>query len=130
MKKIEAMIRPERADEVCRALEEMGCLGITVYSSSGHGIQGGVRQQWRGGEYVVDQLPKTVIMTVVADEDVREATETIETMAKTDRMGDGKVFITPVERALRVRTGETDEAALRPSASPSVTGGATPRSKS
>lgn len=128
MKKLEAMIRPERADEVCRALEEMGCYGITVYSSSGHGIQGGVRQAWRGGEYVVDQLPKTVVMTVVADEDVREAVETIEAMAKTGRMGDGKVFITPVERALRVRTGETDDDALRPSKVGRGVGGSAVRS--
>lgn len=119
MKKIEAIIRPERVDEVRKALKQVGCSGITIYSASGHGVQRGVHQQWRGQEYIVDLLPKSVIMTVVPDADLREITETIEAVARTGRMGDGKVFVTAVERAIRVRTGESGEAALCPSATPS-----------
>ncbi|MDI6901888.1 MAG: P-II family nitrogen regulator [Anaerosomatales bacterium] len=115
MRKIEAIIRPERADSVREALRQLGCGGVTVYSASGHGIQRGVHQTWRGAEYVVDLLPKTVVMTVVADADAEEVLETIEAAARTGRMGDGKVFVSRVERALRVRTGETGDAALRPS---------------
>ncbi len=118
MKKIEAIIRPERVDDVRQALKQIGCSGVTVYSASGHGVQRGVHQQWRGQEYVVDLLPKTVVMTVVPESDVREVVETIEAVARTGRMGDGKVFVTPVERAIRVRTGESEEAALLPSATP------------
>ena len=119
MKKIEAIIRPERVDEVRQALKQMGCSGVTVYSASGHGVQRGVHQQWRGQEYIVDLLPKTIVMTVIPEADVREVIETIEAVARTGRMGDGKVFVTPVERAIRVRTGENGEAALSPSATPS-----------
>jgi nitrogen regulatory protein P-II 1 len=118
VKKIEAIIRPERVDDVRQALKQIGCSGVTVYSASGHGVQRGVHQQWRGQEYVVDLLPKTVVMTVVPESDVREVVETIEAVARTGRMGDGKVFVTPVERAIRVRTGESEEAALLPSATP------------
>ncbi|MBN2405332.1 MAG: P-II family nitrogen regulator [Coriobacteriia bacterium] len=121
MKRIEAIIRPERVDEVLRALKQAGCSGVTLYSASGHGVQRGVHQQWRGQEYVVDLLPKTVVITIVPESDVREVTETIEAVARTGRMGDGKVFVTPIERAVRVRTGESGEAALRPSAMPSTT---------
>lgn len=118
MKKIEAIIRPEKVDEVRQALRQAGCSGVTVFSASGHGVQRGVHMQWRGQEYNVDLLPKTVVMTVVPEADVREVVETIEAVARTGRMGDGKVFITPVERAVRIRTGENGEAALCASATP------------
>jgi len=130
MKKIEAIIRPERATTVCYALEELGCFGVTVYTASGHGIQGGLRQQWRGHECLVDQVPKVVVMAVVPEDDLREAVETIQAIAKTGRMGDGKVFITAVERALRVRTGETGQSALRPSKVAPSDDTATPGSQS
>jgi len=118
LKKIEAIIRPERVDEVRQALRQAGCSGVTIFSAAGHGVQRGVHMQWRGEEYVVDMLPKTIVMTVVSDGDVREVVETIEAVARTGRMGDGKVFITPVERAVRIRTGESDEAALCESTTP------------
>ncbi len=112
MKRIEATIRPERLHEVKEALVALGVRGMTVYEARGHGIQGGVTQQWRGEEYVVDLLPKVTIVVVLNEHEVADCLDVIVRTARTGRIGDGKVFVSDVEQAVRVRTGETGSEAL------------------
>ncbi|MDD3621137.1 MAG: P-II family nitrogen regulator [Methanofollis sp.] len=112
MKKIEAVIRPTKFEDVKTALEEIGMVSMTVSEVKGRGQQKGVRQQWRGAEYVVDFFPKTRIEMVVPDEKVDEVVTVIVQAAQTGQIGDGKIFVVPVERVVRVRTGEEDDRAL------------------
>jgi nitrogen regulatory protein P-II 1 len=112
MKKIEAIIREEKLDAVKKALEERSYFGITVSEVSGRGKQKGITLQWRAGEYRVDLLPKIKVEVVVLDEDVTEAIDAIVTNARTGETGDGKIFVTPVETVVRVRTGDRNEAAI------------------
>src|SRR6186713_2878483 len=112
MKKLEAIIKPFKLDEVKEALQEVGLQGITVTEAKGFGRQKGHTELYRGAEYVVDFLPKVKIEIVIADELVDKAVEAIQTAARTGRIGDGKIFITPVEQAIRIRTGETGTDAL------------------
>jgi len=106
MKKIEAIIKPFKLDEVKEALHEIGLQGITVIEAKGFGRQKGHTELYRGAEYVVDFLPKVKIELVIDDNLVERAVEAIQTAAHTGRIGDGKIFISPVEEAIRVRTGE------------------------
>jgi nitrogen regulatory protein P-II 1 len=106
MKRIEAIIRPERLEDVKASLVGLGHAGLTVAEVKGHGIQKGITQQWRGQEYTIDLLPKMSIVAVVHDHEVKDATEAIMNAARTGRIGDGKIFVTPVEDAIRIRTGE------------------------
>jgi nitrogen regulatory protein P-II 1 len=106
VKKIEAIIRQEKLDVVRTALEASGYFGMTVSEVSGRGQQGGLTLQWRVGEYKVDLLPKIKVEIVVLDEDVARILNVITTAARTGEMGDGKLFVLPVENAVRVRTGE------------------------
>jgi nitrogen regulatory protein P-II 1 len=112
MKKIEAIIREERLEEVKKALEEKSYFGMTVSEVSGRGRQRGISLQWRVGEYRVDLLPKLKIELVVLDEDVPVALDAIAHNAQTGETGDGKIFVLPVERVIRVRTGDRDENAI------------------
>ena len=112
MKKIEAIIKPFKLDEVKEALQEIGLQGITVTEAKGFGRQKGHTELYRGAEYVVDFLPKVKIEVVLEDDLVERAVEAIQQAAKTDRIGDGKIFVSPVEQAIRIRTGETGEDAL------------------
>jgi nitrogen regulatory protein P-II 1 len=112
VKKIEAIIREERLEAVRKALETSGYLGMTVSEVSGHGRQGGLTLQWRVGEYKVDFLPKLKVEVVVLDEDVPKTLNAITAAARTGEMGDGKIFVLPVENAVRVRTGEGGENAI------------------
>ncbi|MEE4537163.1 MAG: P-II family nitrogen regulator [Erythrobacter sp.] len=112
MKKIEAIIKPFKLDEVKDALHEIGVSGITVTEARGFGRQKGHTELYRGAEYNVDFLPKVRLETVVPDDQADRAIEAIAAAAKTGRIGDGKIFVTTIERVLRIRTGETDEAAI------------------
>lgn len=112
MKKIEVIIRPEKIDAVRKALEKAGCAGVMISEIEGHGKQKGVVQQWRGEKYKVELLPKIKIEVVVKDEDVDRVVKTIIDNARTGEIGDGKIFIYPVENAIRIRTGEKGEAAV------------------
>ncbi len=112
MKKIEAIIKPFKLDEVKEALQEIGLQGITVTEAKGFGRQKGHTELYRGAEYVVDFLPKVKVEIVLGDELVDKAIEAILTSAKTGRIGDGKIFITSVEEAVRIRTGETGSDAV------------------
>jgi nitrogen regulatory protein P-II 1 len=112
MKKIEAIIREERLEAVKRALEENSYFGMTVSEVSGRGRQKGIPLQWRVGEYRVDLLPKIKIELVLIDEDVPVAINAIVRNARTGEIGDGKIFILPVENVVRVRTGDRDENAI------------------
>ena len=113
MKKIEAIIRPERLNEVKRALEDQGIHGLNVIPVTGRGSQRGVVHQGRGGEsIVVDMLPKVKLEMVVADGAVDAAVDAIVVAAQTGSIGDGKIFVIPVEEAIRVRTGERGDIAL------------------
>ncbi len=112
MKKIEAIIKPFKLDEVKEALHEIGLQGITVIEAKGFGRQKGHTELYRGAEYVVDFLPKVKIEIVVEDEMLERAVEAIQQAAQTGRIGDGKIFITPVEEAIRVRTGERGNDAI------------------
>jgi len=107
MKKIEAIIKPFKLDEVKEALAEVGIEGMTVSDVKGFGRTGGKREVYRGAEYIVDFVPKTKLEIVVKEEQVRMVVEAIERAARTGRIGDGKIFVFPVEHALRIRTGET-----------------------
>ena len=107
MKKIEAIIKPFKLDEVKEALQEIGLQGITVIEAKGFGRQKGHTELYRGAEYVVDFLPKVKIEVVLADESLAKALEAIQKAAKTGRIGDGKIFISTIEEAIRIRTGET-----------------------
>ena len=106
MKKIEAIIKPFKLDEVKEALQEIGLQGITVTEARGFGRQKGHTELYRGAEYVVDFLPKVKIEVVVEDSMVDKTVEAIITASRTGRIGDGKIFIIPVEDAIRIRTGE------------------------
>ncbi len=112
MKKIEAIIKPFKLDEVKEALHEVGLQGITVIEAKGFGRQKGHTELYRGAEYVVDFLPKVKIEIVLEDNLVERAVETIIQAARTGRIGDGKIFVTNVEDAIRIRTGETGADAL------------------
>ncbi len=112
MKKIEAIIKPFKLDEVKEALQEAGMLGITVIEAKGFGRQKGHTELYRGAEYVVDFLPKVKIEVVLADEFVELAVEAIRKAAQTGRIGDGKIFVSNIESALRIRTGETGTDAI------------------
>lgn len=107
MKQIKAIIRPEVFEKVKEALKKAKCSGIMVSEVEGHGQQGGIQQQWRGEKYEVDLLPKISIDMVVKDSDVEKVIETIVSSARTGGdKGEGKIFVYPVERAIRIRTGE------------------------
>ena len=112
MKKIEAIIKPFKLDEVKEALQELGIQGMTVIEAKGFGRQKGHTELYRGAEYVVDFLPKIKIELVLADNMVEPAIEAIEQAAKTGKIGDGKIFVSAVETAVRIRTGETGDQAL------------------
>jgi nitrogen regulatory protein P-II 1 len=112
MKKIEAIIKPFKLDEVKDALHEVGLQGITVTEAKGFGRQKGHTEQYRGAEYVVDFLPKVKIEVVCEESVVERAVEAIITAARTGRIGDGKIFVTPVEEVIRIRTSEKGVAAI------------------
>ena len=112
MKKIEAIIKPFKLDEVKEALHEVGLQGITVVEAKGFGRQKGHTELYRGAEYVVDFLPKVKIEVVCEDAVLERAVEAITTAARTGRIGDGKIFISTVEEVIRIRTGEKGEAAI------------------
>jgi len=112
MKKIEAIIKPFKLDDVKDALEAIDIHGLTITEVKGHGRQKGHSELYRGAEYVVDFLPKIKIELVVNEDQVDEAIEAIVESAKTGKVGDGKVFVLPVERTIRIRTGETDSNAI------------------
>ncbi len=112
MKKIEAIIKPFKLDEVKEALQEIGLQGITVTEAKGFGRQKGHTELYRGAEYVVDFLPKVKLELVLGDGMVDKAVEAIVTSAKTGRIGDGKIFVSKVEEAVRIRTGETGDDAI------------------
>jgi nitrogen regulatory protein P-II 1 len=112
MKKIEAIIKPFKLDEVREALSEIGVTGLTVTEVKGFGRQKGHTELYRGAEYVVDFLPKVKIELVITAGQVDAALEAIIKAAHTGKIGDGKIFITSVEKVVRIRTGETDEAAI------------------
>src|SRR5277367_3169494 len=110
MKKIEAIIKPFKLDDVVEALSEIGVEGVSVTEIRGFGRQKGRTEIYKGAEYVVDFLPKVKIETVVAEDLVERALEVIQKSAHTGKIGDGKVFVLPVEAALRIGTGERDDA--------------------
>ncbi|SLN45768.1 Nitrogen regulatory protein P-II [Roseovarius albus] len=112
MKKIEAIIKPFKLDEVKEALQDIGVQGLSVIEVKGFGRQKGHTELYRGAEYVVDFLPKVKIDVVLDDDQVDAAIEAIVDAAKTDKIGDGKIFVSPVEQAIRIRTGETGSDAL------------------
>jgi nitrogen regulatory protein P-II 1 len=112
MKKIEAIIKPFKLDEVREALSEVGVTGLTVTEVKGFGRQKGHTELYRGAEYVVDFLPKIKLEVVVGDEAVEPAIEAIVKAARTGKIGDGKIFVMAVEQIVRIRTGETNEAAI------------------
>lgn len=112
VKKIEAIIKPFKLDEVKEALHEVGVSGITVTEAKGFGRQKGHTELYRGAEYVVDFLPKVKLEVVVEDAMADRVVEAIATAAQTGRIGDGKIFVIPVETVLRIRTGERDENAI------------------
>ncbi|MGB0507376.1 MAG: P-II family nitrogen regulator [Pikeienuella sp.] len=112
MKKIEAIIKPFKLDEVKEALQEMGIQGLSVIEVKGFGRQKGHTELYRGAEYVVDFLPKVKIELVVAADQTDSAIEAIVNAAKTGKIGDGKIFVSPVEQAIRIRTGEDGPDAL------------------
>ena len=112
MKKIEAVVKPFKLDEVREALSEIGCTGLTVTEVKGFGRQKGHTELYRGAEYVVDFLPKVKVEVVLQDALVERAIEAIVKAARTGKIGDGKIFVTAVEQVVRIRTGETGEAAI------------------
>ena len=112
MKKIEAIIKPFKLDEVREALSEIGVTGLTVTEVKGFGRQKGHTELYRGAEYVVDFLPKVKVEIVVADGAVDGAVDANLQAARTGRIGDGKIFVTPVDQVIRIRTGESGEAAV------------------
>ena len=112
MKKIEAIIRAECVDRVRRALEDLSYPGLTLTEVKGHGKQKGLRQQWRGTEYLVDLLPKVKLEVAAVDQDVPQLIRGIADAAHTGNIGDGKIFVTPLEEAVRIRTGERGEEAI------------------
>ena len=107
MKKIEAIIKPFKLDEVKEALQDVGVQGLSVIEVKGFGRQKGHTELYRGAEYIVDFLPKVKIEVVLNDDQVDAAIEAIVDAARTEKIGDGKIFVSPIEQALRIRTGET-----------------------
>ncbi len=112
MKKIEAVIKPFKLDDVKEALQEIGVQGLTVIEAKGFGRQRGHTELYRGAEYVVDFLPKIKIEAVVNDDQIAAAVEAIQSAARTGKIGDGKIFISDVSDVIRIRTGETGAAAI------------------
>ena len=112
MKKVEAIIKPFKLDEVKEALAEVGIDGMTVTEIKGFGRTGGKKEVYRGSAYVVDFVPKVRIEIIVADDSVRQVVNSIMDSARTGRIGDGKIFVTPVDEVIRIRTGETGEDAI------------------
>jgi nitrogen regulatory protein P-II 1 len=112
MKKIEAIFKPFKLDEVREALSEIGVSGLTVTEVKGFGRQKGHTELYRGAEYVVDFLPKVKVEVVIPDKMLESAIDAIIKAARTGKIGDGKIFVTSVEQVIRIRTGETDEAAI------------------
>ena len=112
MQRVEAIIRPEKLDVVKTALEDLDHAGMTLTEVRGHGTQRGVTEQWRGRTFAVEYLTKVKIELVVKDEEVDAIVERIVDAARTGQVGDGKIFVSPVSSAVRIRTGEADEAAL------------------
>ncbi|MEK9705815.1 MAG: P-II family nitrogen regulator [Paracoccaceae bacterium] len=112
MKKIEAIVKPFKLDEVKEALQDVGVQGLSVIEVKGFGRQKGHTELYRGAEYVVDFLPKVKIEVVLDDDQVDAAIEAIVDAAKTEKIGDGKIFVSPVEQAIRIRTGESGSDAL------------------
>ena len=112
MKKVTAMIKPFKLDDVREALSDIGIQGMTVTEVKGFGRQKGHTEVYRGAEYAVDFLPKIQIHIVLSDDQIERVIEVIIETARTGKVGDGKIFVTPVERVIRVRTGELDEAAI------------------
>jgi len=112
MKKIEAIIRPEKVDDVRKAIEAVGYPGLTITEAEGHGKQKGVTQQWRGETYRVEFLPKVKLELVVGDADVEKIVKAIISAAKTGAVGDGKIFVSDIRDAIKIRTGERGESAL------------------
>ncbi len=112
MKKVEAIIKPFKLDEVKEALQDVGVQGLSVIEVKGFGRQKGHTELYRGAEYVVDFLPKVKVEVVMDDDMVEPAIEAIIAAARTDKIGDGKIFVSPVEQAVRIRTGETGPEAL------------------
>ena len=112
MKLVTAIIKPFKLDEVREALSSIGVQGITVTEVKGFGRQKGHTELYRGAEYVVDFLPKVKVEAAIADELVEQVIETIESAARTGKIGDGKIFVTPVEQVIRIRTGESGKEAL------------------
>lgn len=112
MKKIEAIIKPFKLDEVKESLNEIGIQGLTITEVKGFGRQKGHTELYRGAEYVVDFLPKIKLEVIVRDDMVTKVVETIQRAARTGRIGDGKIFVLPVDEVIRIRTGERGEDAL------------------
>lgn len=112
MKKIEAIIKPFKLDDVRESLSEIGIAGMTATEVKGFGRQKGHTELYRGAEYVVDFLPKVKIEIVVTEDQTEPCIEAITEAARTGKIGDGKIFVTPVEKVIRIRTGEQDEAAI------------------
>ena len=112
MKKVEAIIKPFKLDEVKESLSAIGVQGITVSEVKGFGRQKGHTELYRGAEYVVDFLPKVKLEIIVRDEQVTDVVETIEKAAKTGRIGDGKIFVLPIDEVIRIRTGERGSDAI------------------
>jgi len=112
MKKIEAIIKPFKLDDVKEALQELGLQGMTVIEAKGFGRQKGQTELYRGAEYVVDFLPKIKVEVVVADDQLSSAVEAIQNAARTGRIGDGKIFVSDVVEVIRIRTGETGASAI------------------
>ena len=112
MKKIEAVIKPFKLDDVREAIQAVGVQGVTVSEVKGCGRQKGHTEVYRGAEYVVDFLPKVKLEIIVSEDRVSEVVETIQKASQTGRIGDGKIFVTPVDEIIRIRTGETGDAAI------------------
>ena len=112
MKKIEAIIKPFKLDEVKEALQEIGVEGLTVLEAKGFGRQKGHTELYRGAEYIVDFLPKVKVEVVIPDQMLDLVIDAILATAKTDKIGDGKVFVSTIDKAIRIRTGEIDEDAI------------------
>ena len=112
MKRVEAIIKPFKLEDVKDALSDAGITGMTVSDVKGYGRQQGYSELYRGAEYIVDFLPKIKIDLIVAEEDVDQVVQLIINSAKTGKIGDGKIFVSPIEKIIRIRTGEEDEEAI------------------
>jgi nitrogen regulatory protein P-II 1 len=112
MKRIEAVIKPFKLEDVKEALTEAGITGMTVSDVKGYGRQQGHSELYRGAEYVVDFLPKIKLDLIIAEEDVEKTIQIISEAARTGKIGDGKIFVSPIEKIVRIRTGEEDEEAI------------------